>query len=107
MQHISQRSHLRSFFRRRALRCVDREACTAESGGLSKCTDALLGQKAATELAGRTPVSLMWLTHSEQMPASKQCAAVAGIIAQYGDWIQAGTDFFDGSHVTCNWTSSA
>ena len=84
---------------------IEMEACTAASGGLSKCTDALLGQKAATELAGRDPVSLMWLTHSEQMPAAQQCAAVAGIVREYGDWIQAGTDFFDGSHVQCKWSA--
>ena len=62
--------------------------------------DALNAQQAATSAAGGTPVSVVWLTHSESVPAQKQCEAVAALQKQC-PWVQAGTDFFDGSHVVC------
>lgn len=37
------------------------------------------------------------------MPANVQCAQVARIQAAM-PWVQAGTDFFDGSHIVCNET---
>ena len=45
--------------------------------------------------------SVLWLTHSELVPAEKQCALVADIQQQM-PWVLAGTDFFDGSHVVCD-----
>ena len=39
------------------------------------------------------------------MPAAQQCKEVAALQAQY-PWVQAGTDFFDGSHVVC-WARAA
>ena len=62
--------------------------------------DALDAQHAATAAAGLSPVSVVWLTHSESVPAAKQCQIVAEL-QQQRPWIQAGTDFFDGSHVVC------
>ena len=50
--------------------------------------------------AGRDPLSVLWLTHSESMPAKEQCAAVAALQKAY-PWVQAGTDFFDGSQIVC------
>ena len=35
-----------------------------------------------------------------------QCQTVADLQQQY-PWVQAGTDFFDGSHVVCNSSSEA
>jgi hypothetical protein len=68
--------------------------------GVEHCADALEGQRAATEAAGRTPLSVLWMTHSEAMPVATQCDDVAKLQAKYS-WVQAGTDFFDGSHITC------
>ena len=44
------------------------------------------------------------MTHSEAMTAVEQCEQVADLQKQY-PWVQAGTDFFDGSHVLCNASS--
>ena len=79
---------------------IEMEACTAARGGARKCADALVAQRAAALAAGHEPVSILWLTHSETIPAAQQCKTVAGLQAQY-PWVQAGTDFFDGSHVVC------
>ena len=76
------------------------QACVGVRGGSRKCSDALNAQKAASEAAAIKPISVLWLTHSEAMPAEKQCKVVAALQAQY-PWVQAGTDFFDGSHVVC------
>jgi len=43
----------------------------------------------------------MWLTHGESMNATTQCQRVHELQTEY-DWIFAGTDFFDGSHIVCN-----
>eukprot|EP00966_Prymnesium_polylepis_P051318 1187721-Prymnesium_polylepis.2 len=40
------------------------------------------------------------MTHSNTIPAAEQCKLVAELQRKY-PWVQAGTDFFDGSHVTC------
>jgi len=79
---------------------IEMEACVTTRGGARKCADALDAQRAATEAGGGTPVSVLWLTHAESMPAAKQCQAVAALQQQY-PWVQAGTDFFDGSHIVC------
>jgi hypothetical protein len=81
------------------------------------------------DLGSKPSVSVMWLTHGgcpaycvihsqietvwlilfahfgagESMPANVQCAQVARIQAAM-PWVQAGTDFFDGSHIVCNET---
>ena len=40
------------------------------------------------------------------MPAEEQCVQVARM-QQMMSWVQAGTDFFDGSHIVCNATHTA
>ena len=79
---------------------VEMEACTGKRGGTRKCSDALNAQRLATASAGVAPHSVLWLTHSDAIPAKEQCATVAVLQAEY-PWVQAGTDFFDGSHVVC------
>ena len=54
----------------------------------------------ATTAAGREPVSVLWLTHAESMTPAEQCAQVYKLQQLY-PWVQAGTDFFDGSHIVC------
>ena len=79
---------------------IEMEACTGGRAGIQHCADALEGQKVATEAAGRTAISVLWMTHSSSMSAPEQCKQVAALQEQY-PWTQAGTDFFDGSHVVC------
>ena len=79
---------------------IEMEGCVASSGGMEKCSNALDGQMMATKAAGRTPVSVLWLTHSESMPPTEQCKQVAALQLQF-PWVQAGTDFFDGSKIVC------
>ena len=79
---------------------IEMEACIGSLGGQRKCSDALAAQKLASESAGVRPISVLWLTHSNSMPAKKQCEEVAALQKQY-PWVQAGTDFFDGSHIVC------
>ena len=79
---------------------IEMEACTGDHGGPKKCANALNAQRAATAAAGRAPLSVLWLTHSESMPPKAQCAAVAALQKAY-PWVQAGTDFFDGSQIVC------
>ena len=80
---------------------IEMEACVAARGGSRRCSDALAAQKLASEtIAGVTPLSVLWLTHSESMPAKQQCETVAKLQQTY-PWVQAGTDYFDGSHVSC------
>jgi hypothetical protein len=79
---------------------IEMEQCTGNRGGTRKCSDALNAQRLATASAGVTPLSVLWLTHSEAMPAAKQCETVEALQRIY-PWVQAGTDFFDGSHVVC------
>ena len=42
----------------------------------------------------------MAVLHAEAMPAKQQCEEGARLQAQY-PWVQAGTDYFDGSHGVC------
>ena len=79
---------------------IEMEACVNGRGGRRKCADALSAQRLASEAVGVTPVSVLWLTHSETMPAKQQCETVAALQQEY-PWVQAGTDFFDGSHIIC------
>ena len=79
---------------------IEMEGCVGSRGGAVKCANALSGQHAATTAAGRAPLSVLWLTHSEAMSAAQQCAAVAALQQEY-PYVQAGTDFFDGSHIVC------
>ena len=83
---------------------IEMESCTGGASGIHHCSDALEGQRAATLAAGREPVSVLWMTHSESMSAAQQCTKVASLQELY-PWVQAGTDFFDGSHVLCNSSS--
>lgn len=72
---------------------IEMESCLDEES----CTNALLAQNAVA----RSPsVSVLWLTHSESMPPQEQCQRAQQMQQMY-PWIQAGTDFFDGSHVVC------
>jgi hypothetical protein len=79
---------------------IEMESCTGGDAGIRRCADALEGQKAATEAAGRDAHSVLWMTHSESMSATEQCARVADLQQQF-PWVQAGTDFFDGSRIVC------
>ena len=79
---------------------IEMESCVGGAAGVQHCADTLEGQRAATLAAGRTPLSVLWLTHSEAMSAAQQCDDVGGLQAAY-PWVQAGTDFSDGSHVVC------
>eukprot|EP01044_Picomonas_judraskeda_P007869 COSAG03_NODE_869_length_5567_cov_622.477601_8_plen_77_part_00 len=72
----------------------------APPGGIAKCANALNGQQVATRSTGRQPTSVLWLTHAESMTPAEQCAQVAKLQKEY-PWVQAGTDFFDGSHIVC------
>jgi hypothetical protein len=78
---------------------IEMEACL----DVRACTDAMLGQAAASAAAARpgsAPSSVFWLTHAEAMPPPQQCNNVSAWQAAY-PWILAGTDFFDGSHIVC------
>lgn len=80
---------------------IEMEACVAARGGSRRCEDALAAQKlASATIPGVVPTSVLWLTHSETMPAKQQCETVAKLQVKY-PWVQAGTDYFDGSHVSC------
>ena len=79
---------------------IEMEGCVGSRGGIAKCANALRGQRAATASVGREPVSVLWLTHAESMTPAQQCAEVAKLQREY-PWVQAGTDFFDGSHIVC------
>ena len=70
-------------------------------GGKEICASALKSQKSVTNAVGAVePLSVLWLTHSDSIPVAEQCKLLAELQAEY-PWVQAGTDFFDGSHVTC------
>lgn len=77
---------------------VEMEACQE----WSTCLDALEGQHAVSV---EPAASVLWLTHSEEMPASKQCSLVSAAQKQLS-YVAAGTDFFDGSHIVCNNTAA-
>jgi hypothetical protein len=80
---------------------IEMESCTGGEVGIKNCASALNGQRAASVAAGREPLSVLWMTHSGSMDAAEQCAKVVALQKQY-PWVQAGTDFFDGSHIVCN-----
>jgi hypothetical protein len=80
---------------------IEMEGCVGSRGGIAKCANALGGQRASTVAAGREALSILWLTHAESMSPAQQCAHVAALQKQY-PWVQAGTDFFDGSHIVCS-----
>jgi len=75
---------------------IEMESCMSTG----PCTDALVAQNAMASSPG---MSVMWLTHSEAMPPQQQCQRVYELQKQF-PWIYAGTDFFDLSHVVCNYT---
>eukprot|EP01043_Picozoa_sp_COSAG02_P067773 COSAG02_NODE_11012_length_1811_cov_3.105724_2_plen_187_part_00 len=79
---------------------IEMEGCVGTRGGIAKCANALNGQQVVTTSSGRKPTSVLWLTHAESMTPAEQCAHVANLQKIY-PWVQAGTDFFDGSHITC------
>ena len=85
---------------------IELEACTPANGGNKSCAAALGAQHTVSQIAGHESVSVLWLTHSEQMSPADQCAFAAEMQAKY-PWLQQGTDFFDGSHVVCNSTRAA
>lgn len=67
------------------------------SSGLDPaCLDALEGQAAATLLAGRgsMPVSGMWLTHGDMLPAKVQCAEMTQAQSVL-KWLRRGDDLSD------------
>ena len=79
---------------------IEMEACNGVEGP-QKCSDALNAQKLVTAAVDKkTPASILWLTHSNTIPAPMQCKLLKKLQDEY-PWVQAGTDFFDGSHVTC------
>ena len=78
---------------------IEMESCTG-AAGVPHCANALDGQHLSTTSAEISPHSVLWLTHSNAMPPAEQCREVAKLQAMY-PWTQAGTDFFDGSHVVC------
>eukprot|EP01102_Stenamoeba_stenopodia_P007919 TRINITY_DN2232_c0_g1_i3.p3 TRINITY_DN2232_c0_g1~~TRINITY_DN2232_c0_g1_i3.p3 ORF type:complete len:159 (-),score=36.17 TRINITY_DN2232_c0_g1_i3:229-705(-) len=67
------------------------------------CSSSLMSQYL---LSTKPAVGLVWLTHSEVMPAEEQCVRVAALQLQM-PWLLAGTDYFDGSHVVCNNNNTA
>ena len=75
---------------------IEMEACVGATAH-QRCINALAEQHAVSH---SPPVSVMWLTHSSSMPAAVQCSAVAAIHEQM-PWVVGGTDFYDGSHITC------
>jgi hypothetical protein len=79
---------------------IEMEACRGGGGG-AKCANALNSQKMVTALSSeKDPVSVLWLTHSNSIPVAEQCKLLRVLQKEY-PWVQAGTDYFDGSHVTC------
>jgi len=76
---------------------IEMEACL----NYDQCTSWLV----ENEQKGAKPTtSALWLTHSESMPPEQQCLTAAKIQQQL-PWVQAGTDFFDGSSIRCNNTA--
>ena len=71
------------------------EACRG-AGGPQKCSDALNAQKIVTKaIDDKNPTSILWLTHSNTIPAPMQCKLLKKLQDEY-PWIQAGTDFLMG-----------
>ena len=78
---------------------IEMEACL----DMKECTSALVENQRE---GARPTKSVLWLTHSEVMSAEQQCDR-AGEIQALLPFVQAGTDFFDGSHVVCNNTAAS
>lgn len=79
---------------------IEMEACNGEDGS-KRCANALNAQKIVTNaIDQKEALSVLWLTHSNTIPATEQCKILHKLQAEY-PWVQAGTDFFDGSHITC------
>eukprot|EP00295_Goniomonas_pacifica_P046131 CAMPEP_0175911126 /NCGR_PEP_ID=MMETSP0108-20121206/8031_1 /TAXON_ID=195067 ORGANISM="Goniomonas pacifica, Strain CCMP1869" /NCGR_SAMPLE_ID=MMETSP0108 /ASSEMBLY_ACC=CAM_ASM_000204 /LENGTH=346 /DNA_ID=CAMNT_0017233359 /DNA_START=1 /DNA_END=1041 /DNA_ORIENTATION=- len=74
---------------------IEMESCLDSKS----CDTAIMGQRAASR-GGGSPLSIMWLTHSETMPPAEQCKRVAEMQVKF-PFLLGGTDFFDGSHVVC------
>jgi hypothetical protein len=78
---------------------IEMESCTGSN--YDKC---LATVEAQYKISVQPAMAIMWLTgESASNPAAAQCARVAQIQAQL-PWVMEGTDFYDGSHVTCNRT---
>lgn len=60
----------------------------------SACREALRGQHEMTNRAGLRPVSAMWLTHSEVVPAAQQCREMADVQRLF-PWVGRGDDITD------------
>jgi hypothetical protein len=75
---------------------IEMESCT----DLSRCRDALVAQHAASQGLRSEKRSVLWLTHSETVPPKVQCERARKLQEELPYLLQ-GTDFFDGSHVTC------
>lgn len=73
---------------------IEMEACL----NYDECTSWLVEN---SEKGAKPTVSALWLTHSESMNPQQQCETAAAIQQQL-PWVQAGTDFFDGSSIRCN-----
>ena len=77
---------------------VEMEHCST-GAKLEQCIAFLEAQHKVSVLPA---MSVMWLTgESAANPAAAQCKRVAEIQAKL-PYVMAGTDFYDGSHVTCN-----
>ena len=75
---------------------IEFEWCTASRGGLRSCIAELEGQHATSkaEGAGRTPLSVMWLTDAKALPAETQCSELRSLQASM-PWLLAGLDRSD------------
>ena len=79
---------------------IEMEACNG-NGGAERCANGLDAQKIVTNAVdNKEAISVLWLTHSNTIPAAEQCKIVQKLQNEY-PWVRAGTDFFDGSHITC------
>lgn len=84
---------------------IELEGCTKAKGGAKSCGNALSGQNVAVTASGRESLSVLWLTHSNSMSPIEQCAFAKQMQTNY-PFVQEGTDFFDGSHIVCNESST-
>ena len=77
---------------------IEFEWCTASRGGVRACVDELNGQhatsRAAGAAAGRTALSVMWLTDAKALPAETQCSELRQL-QQSMPWLLAGLDRSD------------
>eukprot|EP01051_Picozoa_sp_SAG22_P011059 SAG22_NODE_1036_length_5904_cov_4.908355_6_plen_441_part_00 len=80
--------------------CVQsKSAC--ENGLMAQQEVALAAQAMMPSSKVAPPLlSILWLTHSELMPAAEQCKHARAWQKQM-PWLMIGTDFYDGSFVVC------